>query len=863
MLLVLIALVFVSCGGNSDSGDDADAGDTVTGDGDAVDDFDPDDGEETDLPPAPIVILIDTMGIPHIYADTDEHAFFGAGYITARDRLYQMAMLRRFALGRLSEVLGEEGLLRDMMARTFDFPRWGREDYEHTQIVDPERAALISAWVAGINRHIEEIQSGEAPLPFGYREEDHDFMPELWDEADPYIVLKGAGFANDKTIEFEVALTLLYRLYAERMSHVQLFKPAHPYFGVPAEDRPESGDYPIVADPAAPAPAMPEEIDEEAYRKSFEKLSALIDAMPGPMGSNNWAVHGRFTENGRPLIVGDPHLGFDFFGAPYPMHINSRDSGGTYNTAGFAYPGTPGIALGFNDTVIWVVTTNMGDVNDLWKVTKLFGILRIGGERVDFETREEEIIVREAGQPVGEGRVETMTYEDVPGYGVLVPSEIIDIPASGILLGTILTNWAGFKPRAARWFMELNRVSDLDEFEEAADRMLEMNYNLVAADATGIAYRVGLDVPRRVDVSGDIAPWKAMDGSIPASLWTGEMLAREQIPRSRGLEQGWLATANTDPWGFTGDGAIDNDPWYYGSFFQAGYRGQRIEDELTRLTQRGDVTLQEMMDLQMDTQSIMADDVLPLLVDAYALMATDDSLAEFRGNADLDRVVQLMTEEWDLNMDRDSAGAVAWQVFMHNFSLLTLKDDISLAYDTAMGLMSVFVIKVAAMALQGEFPTGDMVLQEGRYWILLKSAANAADWIKGRYGSVDPSVGGYTFGDMKVISFDDAYGTGMPLFKVPADGGEDSLCVATNISFDESAAEWVTTYVSVERSVGTFTEDGTPEVWVNFPVGNHADPYSDDTIAANDDYIEGRYRKFLFLRHEVEAAVRERIALYP
>ena len=809
----------------------------------------------------PVEILVDNMGIPHIYADTDENAFFGAGYMIAKDRLYQAAMLRRFALGRLSEVLGEDGYMRDIQACTFDFSRWGRMDYERTRFDDPERAALISAWVAGINRRIAEYRSGRAPLPFGFRPEHHDFLPEFWNEEDPYIILKGAGFANDKSVEFEVALTLLYTIYAQRMQHVQIFKPAHPFFGVPPEDRPDSKDNASVPVSAAPVKHTGMRLTEAQIREMFAGLNRWITSTPGRTSSNSWALDGRYTDNGRPLIAGDPHLQFDFFGAPYPMHINSKEQGGTYDVAGFAYPGTPGIALGFNDRVIWTATTNMGDVNDIWKVRKLCGLVDVGGNWTPVKEREEQILIREPGDPVGQGRIETMVYEDVPGHGVILPNEIIDIPFAGLLLGPQLMNWAGFQDRPARWFMELNRVADLDEFEEAVDRMREMNYNLIAADTTGIAYRVGIDVPLRTgDLTGNRAPWKSMDGSDATTLWDHGWLERAQIPRSRGEERGWLATANTDPWGFTGDGRIDNDPWYYGSFFQAGYRGQRIQDEILRLIGVGDVSLEDMQTLQMDLRSTMADDILPLLAQAHDNIPGDPALAEFGDDPDLDRVVSLLTAEWDRRMARDSAGAVAWQVFMHFFADGTVKDDILLAYDVAMSLMSVFVIKVTAMALGGEFPTGEEVMQEGRDWILLNAARRTAAWIRGRYGNVDPSAG-YTFADLKRVSFDDAYGTGMPLFQKPTDGGEDTLCVSTNMTFEEAADTWVSTYVSVERSVGGFHADGTPQVYVNFPVGNHADPDSADTLVANADYIEGRYRKFLFSRDEIEANLRARFGL--
>ena len=805
---------------------------------------------------APIEILIDDMGVPHIYAATDELAFYGAGYQMATDRLYQMEMLRRFALGRLSEVLGEKGLERDLQARIFNFGRWGREDAELMKTEDPERVTLINAWVKGINRRIAEVRSGDAPLPFGYGPGQWDFLPEPWQEADPYIMLKAAAFGVGKTIEFEIAISLLSLIYSKAMNAVEIFKPAHAVFGIPPEDRPV-----FSFDTALPLSLVALQTSTAAKDLRpgvFTALARGLASLPHHGGSNNWAVDGRFTKTGCPLIAGDPHLAFDFLGAPYPMHINSTDAGGTYNVAGFAYPGTPGIALGHNNRVIWTATSAFGDVNDIWNIIR-WGSYRIllGNELVPITAREEQIIVRGHGNAAGEGQIVTMVYEDVEGFGVLVPREVMDIP----LGGPYLTNWTGFGARPSRWFMELNRVSSLDEFEDAVDRMREMDYNLVAADAQGIAFRVGVDVPLRADTSGDRAPWRAMNSWDAGSLWTGEMLPRSLLPGSRAAERGWLATANNDPFGFTEDGRADNDPWYYGAFFDPGYRAKRIADELERLTQRGDMTIEDMMDLQRDVYSTLADDLLPHLADAHDRIDADDSLARFRGQPDVDRLVQLLITDWDRRMARDSAGALAFQAFLHFLTAATLKDDLPLAYDFAMSLQAVFVIKVAAMALRGEFPEGNKVVQEGRDVVMLKAASDTAAWLRNRFGSVEPSH--YTYADRKVTLFDDAFGYGVQLFSRPTDGGEDTINVSQNISFSEEADRWVTTYVSVERTVGTFAKDGTPEAYVNFPVAAHADPYSSETMTANEDYIEGRYRKLLFRRAEIEAAAQRRIELLP
>ena len=690
-------------------------------------------------------------------------------------------------------------------------------------------------------------------------------------------MLKGANFALDKTIEFEVAVTLLAAFFPKAFGAVEIFKPAHPVYGVPPEDRPQADTGPAAlprplrhggAGPArdgARTGALGTETDpgpgglfgagEDWARAWPAALSRWARTLPGRTGSNNWAVDGRYTVTGLPLIAGDPHLSFDFFGAPYPMHINSADAGGTYDVAGFAYPGTPGIALGHNRHVAWTATSAFADVNDIWRILRIGNGILVGGRLVPVTERREEIAVRGPGMPAGEGRVETRVYEDVEGYGVIIPREVIGIP----LAGPYLMSWTGFSARPARWFMELNRVSCLDAFEEAVDRMREMNYSFIAAGASGIAYRVGVEVPLREHIGEGRAPWKAMNSWDAASLWTGRVLSRERLPGSRAPERGWLATANNDPFGFTGDGRLDNDPWYYGALFAPGYRAKRIEDELVRLTRRGAVDVADMQAMQMDIRSTLADDLVPLLAGARRNAERDPALDRFLGNPDLDRVVGLLCEQWDRRMARESAGALAFQAFLHFLASETLRDDISLAYDFAVSLQAVFVIKVAALAVAGAYSGGGAVVQGGSDLVLLTAAGRTADWLKRSFGTTDPAA--YTYADRKETLFDDAFGAAMPVFSRPTDGGEDTLNVSQNIGFSETAATWTSSYVAVERSVGTFAPDGTPQMYVNFPVGAHADPASPDTLAANSDYIEGRYRKLLFRRAEIEADARERILL--
>lgn len=813
--------------------------------------------EAETLPEKPVEILVDDLGIAHVYAQSDRDAMWAAGYRMASDRLYQMEMLRRFAQGRLSEVLGEQGFERDRLARAFDLPRWGRADLEATRAADPERVMLVHAWVKGINARVKEIRSGAAPRPFGYRADQKDFLPEEWSEEDPYIVLKGAGLALDKTIEFEIALTLLERIYPDAMAAVDVLRPAENVFSVPTEDRPKELG-PVGASGSSSSSAAPAKTKAPAVDRPFAGLARMLDAFPRASGSNNWAIDGSLTATGKPMIAGDPHLSFDFFGAPYPLHIDSKAAGGTFSVAGFAYPGTPGIALGHNDKVIWAATSAFGDVTDVWEVKKVGegDRIAIAGKEVALALRTEKVVVRAPGAPAGQGRTEEIEYADVPGYGVLLPDGLVPIPVGG----PYLVNWTGFRGRPMRWFMELNRVQSLDELERAVDRMKEMNYNFVAADASGIAYRVGVDVPMRAPITKTRRPWTVMPGGDAESFWSGAMLPPERHPHGRAGARHFIATANNDPFGITA-GDVATAPFYYGAFFDPGFRASRITSELDRLatTKKGSIALDDMKALQLDTTSTIATELTTQLSASFAKVATDPALAEVKGDSGLERLVKVLGAEWDKRMTRDSKGALAFQALLHHVMMEVLKDDIPLGYDFALKLQTVFIAKVALEAVLGKYPNGDRILQGGRDLVLLRAAKKAAAFLVAKYGAVDAAP----WSAKKATRFDHALGYGIPLFSVPTEGGEDTINVSQNIAFDTGDAPWTSSYVSVERTVGAIAADGVPEAFVTFPFASAADPDAPETKAANARYVEGKHEAIPFRRPDVERRAVRRETLRP
>jgi len=803
------------------------------------------------VPVAPVEILVDQDGVPHVFAASDEDAFWAAGYQMATDRLYQMEMVRRRAWGRWSEVQGESALADDKLARLFDWAGFGQADAERMRAESPESWAIATAWVAGVNRRVEEVLAGTVPRPWGFGPDELDFLPERWDPADPVVIGKMTAFGNDLTLDREILATLAARFFPEALEGSELLRPAHRAFTVPPEERPAT--YTAGRAPGAertrgaPAAALP------AARES--ELWAALGRLR-TMGSNNMAIDGRHTADGRPILAGDPHLGFDFPGVMYALHMNSVDAGagGTLDVAGFSITGVPGVSLGHTDGLAWTATTCFADDMDVWDVPSAAGIATVGSDAVDIDSREELIRVRDEGAPAGEGRDETFAVRTLPGLGVLLPSDIAPIPVASPGR-ELLLRWTGFDPGVGKGLLALNRARTRDDFEAAVDQMPGMGFNFVAADADGIAYRVGLRVPDRGAPTPERAAWQVLDGTDAASLWTGAALPGERLPRSRGGERGWIATANNDPFGFTEDGLVDDDPWYYGAFFDPGWRASRLEAELARLTERGDVTREDVAALQTDRHDNLADELVPLLAAAHARVPADEALAAYRDRPELDRLVALLADEWDGEMRRDSPGALVFHAFSHLFTTEVLEDDFSLLYGAALDLQPVYMLKVALLAARRASAGPDAIVEQGLDVALLEALSATAALLTERFGGVEPD--GYVFGDMKVSTFLGSYGPGLDMGTVPTDGGETTVNVSpsTFMAGGEVAQQWTSHWGPLERTVTTFAEDGTPEAWIAFPLGNVADPESPHFRDGQEDWLLGRHRRLLFRRAEIEQAL--------
>jgi penicillin amidase len=791
--------------------------------------------------PAPahdVELLVDDMGISHVYAKSDADAFFGAGYAMARDRLFQMELFRRRARGTRAELLGQKVVKDDILTRTVGFPRLARAD----------EAALIDAWTAGVNRRIEEVRRGEAPRPYGMRESELDFVPEPWETWEAYAVGKLLAFGLSNNLDRDILTTALARMAPDTAARFPALMPAYDVY--PA------------AMPKAPAPPAPGPFAPPGSPKASAALFPrdYRPLMPEAI-SNNWAVDGTHTDSGKPYVCGDPHQDLTSPTRLWPLHMNSADAGGTLDVAGFAFVGTPTVELGHNAHLGWTATTNFADVMDLWDVQPdpAFTTVTLGGKTVTLSKRDEVIRVKADGAKYGTFTDDvTVEVADVPGYGVILPDEMLPIPRALLSDGRLLFNWTGFAPSTESVaYLAIDRAENIDEFEAAVERLEVGAVNFVAADAKEIDYHVHARVPDRGDPSKRPMPWKVItDVASPDSYWTRGDLPDDEIPNVRAPANGYIFTANTDPFGFTADGKVEDDPFYYGAFYANGFRAYRIQQKLEELLAQGaKVDRAKMEDMQRDIHSPMADTVVPLLDTAIAQIDVDPKLAAYKGRDDLKQLAARLSK-WDRRMARDQAEPSIFAAMLWFASKRAFREPLTPSLFGAISTASPpFLTGMLRNVLLNRFQDAPTYVPDGVNALLLASLDDTAGWLKARFGAVDAT---FKRSDLHSALFQtefEEFGGGWVVAPMAVDGGEDTINVSPAAFLDdqgEPLAKTVSTEMALYRMVVGFGADGIPEATVNFARGTSEEPGDPHFGDQDESWTSATYKALAFKRADVD-----------
>ncbi|MFZ4592404.1 MAG: penicillin acylase family protein, partial [Ignavibacteria bacterium] len=521
-----------------------------------------------------VEVVSDEYGVPHITAKSDEDLFFTLGYMHAQDRMWQMDLTRRVAEGRLAEIMGKDVLEYDKLFRTVGI---GKYAYTLYQNVSPKTKSILENYSKGVNAFIKE---NNKKLPFEF--DVLNYKPEEWKPEHSLMVVRMMGW------ELNISWMTEF-MFGELVSKFGMEK-AKDFF----PNYPEDAPYIVKQEKGNTKDTKPNKTEDKlkkiselgkgfydgvsAYRNHFGLIGTHI-------GSNSWAVNGKKTEGGKPILANDPHLVLQAPSRWYEVVI--KNSADNTMACGFSIPGAPGIAIGSNGTISWGITNLMNDDSD-------FLVLRIDSTNsaryiyknvsYDIDSTEEYIRIKDV-------------KDEVPYtvYSTKVGPVVSNLDRTGFMEGgnfkvgekyLMTFKWTGFEiSDEIKSFYDVCHSRNWNEFRESLRNFGLPASNFTYADINGIiGYQAAGKIPIRKgenDVNASIPNNEDLE-------WTG-FVSFDEMPMVYNPEDNIIATANNKP--------LKDYKYYISNLYEPPYRAARIEEVLKA---KPNITSQEFKLLQND-----------------------------------------------------------------------------------------------------------------------------------------------------------------------------------------------------------------------------------------------------------------------
>ena len=579
----------------------------------------------------------DRWGIPHVHADNDRDLFFGFGYATAQDRLFQLDYLRLKARGRLAEIMGPEALESDVLYRTVGLAHIAEKEWT---TLPAEVRELLSAYTAGINALIEE-SLGCLPIEYDLL----GYEPEPWRETDSLAII--GEFRWYLTGRFPVLA--IPELVKRALGDGRLYREF--VLG-------EADDESIVHRGEWLAGRASDGGRNPSLVRPGNESSTSGDAGPG---SNNWVLDGYRTDTGKPLVANDPHIPYYAVSIWHEIHLH----GGSFNVAGVALAGMPGVMIGRNEHVAFGITNNICSQRDLYqeKTDPAFpGCFLFDGKWEPAQLRAEIIQVR------GQEAVKKTIRSSRNGP---IVDEILPAPVRHT--SPVSVRWLGFEP--CGWLtatIGMNRVKNCQEFREAGRPWLCPTFNLVFADTEGnIGFQTVGRIPLRKSAERGYRP-----GWDPQHQWSG-VIPYEEMPGLINPKRGYVVTANNRL-------APNDFPLPLAGCWASGHRAKRIRQQIEA---RKVWSREDCRRMQLDVHS------------GRAALAVSPLIAVLQGDTDprVQQAVSLL-RGWNYHVAVDSPAATIFNVFFTNWCKTVCRerlpaDQAPFAATIAVGISSRLLVR--------------------------------------------------------------------------------------------------------------------------------------------------------------------------
>jgi penicillin amidase len=600
---------------------------------------------------APVDVVRDQWGIPHIYGTTLPDVAYAEGYTMASDRMVEMDLGRAQAEGTLAAFLGEIApslLQADIQMRLHHMKETAQTAFTQLEASsDPNDKNIVQAltmFAGGVNAWLADVKSGKVTFPpevmKGYRPQSTNPWTEVDSIALSYLQAFELAFDADTEMTltqidaqgaaiFDDATDPALKARKGIAKDFELYQPFDPTFTLPSGWTGFNGDNSTAL--------YKNKQERKKLLTLLEQTRRMVQGVGDDhrvhesRGSNNFIIGPKLSQTGNVLVANDTHLSLSNPPIFYLVHLVVSDKAAPVDAIGVNFPGIPGIVLGSNEHIAWGATVNNIDVTDVYQETIVpcagtAPCVKFNGKAVATVPRVETFQIGFFNNITSTAKV---TYYDVPQHGPIIPR--FDASGNQLPLGTteMSIKYTGYEPaQLLRGVLGVVTASTMQDAVKALDRDFKYGgQNWVIGDDQGnFGWTQTIRVPRRAK---GFAPYKVLPGDGTAE-W-GPDMDPKYIPHSYNPKAGFLATANGDPIGVTAKNdpffsqpMVDGSPLYLGFDYDPGTRVGRITKRIQAMTAGGKKLAQsDIPSIQADIVSEYAQAFAPTFISTAADVAAE------------------------------------------------------------------------------------------------------------------------------------------------------------------------------------------------------------------------------------------------
>jgi len=752
---------------------------------------------------APVTVNYDERGVPHIQADNEADMYRAFGYVHAQDRLFQMEMVRRLAKGELAEILGPKLVDTDKLFRTLGL-RAHAEKYVAAMDMNAPVSQALMAYLDGINQY---QATRKAPVEFDIlRIPKQPFTPQDTVAVSGYLAYSFAAAFKTEPVMTHIRDKL-------GLQYLKVFD---------VEWHPEGVVTPLALNL--------QDWDGLNHLARVSQEAMEMAAIPLMEGSNAWAISGKRTASGKPLLAGDPHIAYSLPAVWYEAHLSAPG----FELYGHYQALMPLAMLGHNMEFGWSLTMFQNDDIDLIaeQVNPAnSNQVAFDGQWVDMTSRTETIKVK--GQ-----EPQLLKLRESPRGPIITDAFKENYGRTPISMW-----WAFLQTEnpILEAFYDLNRAPTREKARTAASKIHAPGLNVVWANAEGdIGWWAAGKLPIRPQ---GVNPTFILDASKGEADKLG-FYAFNYNPQEENPLRGYIMSANHQPKPASGVPV----PGYY----NLPDRARRLDAVLSNPKTRWDVATSK--ELQLDVSNGYAQRILKDLMPVLQQVVTDPNEQAF---------LEPM-QKWDGAYTTDSIAATMFSQLMYDLSKAAFADELGEVQFKNLLRTRALDHALPLLVASADSPWWDNVetpTPESRFETARIAWTATYKHLTKLYGT---SLLDWTWGHSHTLTHNHPLAAQKPLdllfnagpFPVP--GGRET---PNNMSGPIGPAPWAVTYGPSTRRIIDF---GNParSVGIN-PVGQSGVLFDTHYADQSEKFVEGLYVRQRLSANDVKANTESTLVLEP